>query len=197
MLAHFNGQQVKEHQSITMITFSSPGIDQHEPVTTTTTTTTAVVTKITEKSLFKSEILSIVRYFNCIEVTIKTGATHMTLPMLPTIPSVDCEETTDQPSRPLAPLASSETFSDVAALANDDQPAKETLSVSTETDNSSSKGKTAVKTTKSDFDSLEVLFDFPSSGLSSDTPLETEDAIRTSTHIRFTEMNQIIGTEKV
>ena len=122
-------------------------------------------------------------------MTIKSGETFIGIPTLPTIASVDSEESGDPPSRPLAPLASSETFSDVAALANDDQPAppaKENPSSSTK-----------AKTTKSDFDSLEVLFDFPSSGISSDAQLDVVDSSRMSHPIRSSTINQTVTTEKV
>lgn len=123
-------------------------------------------------------------------MTIKSGETLIAIPTLPTIPSVDSEDAGEPLSRPLAPLASSETFSDVAALANEDQP------VSTPAKENSS-SSTKQKTTKSDFDSLEVLFDFPSSGISSDAQSDVQDSNRMSNPIRSSTVNQTVTTEKV
>lgn len=124
-------------------------------------------------------------------MTIKSGETFIAIPTLSTIASVDSDESGEPPSRPLAPLASSETFSDVAALANDDQPAPAPPAKANPP--SSTKGKT----TKSDFDSLEVLFDFPSSGISSDAQLDVADSSRVSNPIRSSTINQTVTTEKV
>jgi len=112
---------------------------------------------------------------------------------LPTIPSVDIDESIDTFLRhpPLAPLASSETFSDVAALSHDEQSKEDIKTLSTNNENKSS------KTTKHEFDSLEVLFDFPSSKMSSDIQLETENKSQTADHRRRSHTNPLISTEKV
>lgn len=110
---------------------------------------------------------------------------------LATIPSIDIDESNDISHRPLAPLASSETFTDVAAIIRDDI-AKEESEILTR-DNE----QTSRKTTESDFDSLEILFDFPSSGISSDTHFAVETTTQNCNHIRFSDTNQIIKSDKV
>ncbi len=128
--------------------------------------------------------------FDFLEFLIKPNEATVALP---TIPSVDIDESIDTFLRhpPLAPLASSETFSDVAALSHDEQSKEDIKTLSTNNENKSS------KTTKHEFDSLEVLFDFPSSGISSDMHLEIGNTTQNSNHIRFSDANQIISTNKV
>jgi len=138
-------------------------------------------------SIFKNKIR--IRNFYFLEVLIKPSEPNVSLS---TIPSVDFDESTDISHRPLAPLASSETFTDVAALILDEQPKQETKTVSTTSNQVSS-----VKATKNEFDSLEKLFDFSSSGISNDTQIEIENSTQNSNHIRFSENNQIIRTDKV
>ncbi len=117
-------------------------------------------------------------------MSIKPGGPQV---ILPTIPSVDTHESDNTSHRSLAPLASSETFSDLAASARDDQPSEET-----------SPSTLKVKsTTKNDFDSLEVLFDFSSSGISSDMQLETESTSPTPNRRRSSQINTIMSIEKV
>jgi hypothetical protein len=82
----------------------------------------------------------------------------------------------------------------MAALAHDDPLKEENQNLSA---NISSNGGSSRKTTKSEFDSLEVLFDFPSSAISSDTHLEIDQSTSNSNHIRFSETNEIITTDKV
>jgi hypothetical protein len=105
--------------------------------------------------------------------------------ILSTIPSIDIDESNDVEHRPLAPLASSETFTDVISMAHDPIVSSDIdLSVRCQKVN---------RTTKSDFDSLEFLFDFPSSGISSDTQLELIQSSPSSNHIRFADNDQIIS----
>jgi hypothetical protein len=121
--------------------------------------------------------------------------------MLPTIPSVDIDETLDILHHPLAPLASSETFTDVAALIREDQQKEEEKGLSVNNDLNSPKKESSIKiitpTTKTAYDSLEVLFDFPSSSISTDTQLEVVHTSQSANRIRFADNDQIISTNKV
>ena len=103
---------------------------------------------------------------------------------LPSIPSEDHDESEETKHRRLAPLASSETFTDVHAITNESN----LLPSPPLTGNSATKG---------DYDSLEALFDFPSSGISSDVHLEELHASQSSGRIRFADNDQIITTSKV
>ena len=53
------------------------------------------------------------------------------------------------------------------------------------------------KIPKIEFDSLEILFDFPSSGISSDTQLDIEQTSETVNHIRFSDTDRTITSDKV
>ncbi len=115
-------------------------------------------------------------------MTIKSNEANV---ILSPIPSVDIDETGDTPHRPLAPLASSETFSDGVGLNHDEQ------------DNKNNNQQTDRKIPKTEFDSLEVLFDFPSSGISSDAQLDIEQTSESTNHIRFSDANRTITSDKV
>jgi hypothetical protein len=129
------------------------------------------------------------------EVSIKS--TEATV-ILSTIPSVeDIDESIDMSHRPLAPLASSETFSDVTALTRDDQPKQEMKTASINNENKFLNPESSCKPTKSHFDSLEILFDFSSSGISNDIHVANENSTQDSSHIRSSETNPIINTNKV
>ncbi|CAF0742957.1 unnamed protein product [Rotaria sp. Silwood1] len=150
------------------------GLSIEQPEATTPTTT---VTKTVDK---KSSIKS-----------------NDAIVMLPTIPSMDVDDSNDILHRPLAPLASSETFSDVDALNRDTQQKQDINSSSIDNEENHLKEESTCKTTKSDFDSLEKLFDFPSSEMSSETHLDIEHPSQsTTTRIRFSDMDQIITSDK-
>jgi len=111
---------------------------------------------------------------------------------------MDIDELVDTSHRPLAPLASSETYSDVVGLTRDDQQQKQDIKTSSTThEEKPSNEQSSRKTTKSEFDSLEVLFDFPSSGISSNTHLTVEQSSQVVNHIRFSNNDQIISADKV
>ncbi|CAF0748514.1 unnamed protein product [Rotaria sordida] len=145
-------------------------IEQNETTTITTTTTTTLQKIVDKKCSIKP---------------------HDTIVILPSIPSMDVDELNDTSHRPLAPLASSETFSDVDALSRDSQQQQD-LKISSINNEESN-----IKTPKSDFDSLEKLFDFPSSDISSEARLDIERSSQQSTtRIRFSDTDQIIPTHK-
>ncbi|CAF0931183.1 unnamed protein product [Adineta steineri] len=149
-------------------------IDQNEIVTTT------VVTKTTEK-----------------KISIKSSEATVALPTLATIPSMDIDELTETPHRPLAPLASSETFTDVNSLSHDDHKLQGNAKISsTKNKKEHLSPQTSSKTTKSEFDSLEILFDFPSSGISSNTHLNVEQPPHNMSHLCFNDNHQILTTDK-
>lgn len=104
---------------------------------------------------------------------------------LPSIPSEDHDESEETKHRRLAPLASSETLGDVHAIVQDENDEENLLS------------SPIKETPKADYDSLEVLFDFPSSGISSDVHLEELHISQSSGRIRFADNDQIITTTKV
>ncbi|CAF0918598.1 unnamed protein product [Adineta steineri] len=149
-------------------------IDQNEIVTTT------VVTKTTEK-----------------KISIKSSEATVALPTLATIPSMDIDESIETPHRPLAPLASSETFTDVNSLSHDDHKLQGNTKISsTKNKKEHLSPQTSSKTTKSEFDSLEILFDFPSSGISSNTHLNVEQPPHNMSHLCFNDNHQILTTDK-
>ena len=90
------------------------------------------------------------------------------LPALSAIPSMDVEETNETKNRPLAPLASSETLTEVNVLGVNENKVEATA-----------------RTPKGNFDSLELLFDFPSSGISNDTQLDDVQTPESLNQIRF------------
>ncbi|CAF3695070.1 unnamed protein product [Rotaria socialis] len=117
--------------------------------------------------------------------------------LLPTIPSIDIDDSNDQLHPPLAPLASSETFSDVDALHRDTQSQLKVKKLSVDLKQNGTHEELSRKTTKSEFDSLEKLFDFPSSEISNEPSLDIESTSRNSkTRIRFSDTNQIINANK-
>ena len=113
--------------------------------------------------------------------------------VLSTIQSVDIDESKDSAHRPLAPLASSETFTDVNSIVRDDL-VKRDSSVSAYDKNLNTNHHPSRTTTKSEFDSLEILFDFPSSGISNEVDLDFVHPLHTPSHIRFTENEQVVTT---
>ena len=100
----------------------------------------------------------------------------------------DNSNTTDKLiHRPLAPLASSETFSDVSSIYRDETLNKDSLT-----------NKQLQNTIKnSDFDSLEILFDFPSVDISNESQTKLETRTESSCRIRFSENTQIINSPRV
>ncbi len=111
---------------------------------------------------------------------------------------MDIDELVDTSHRPLAPLASSETYSDVVGLTGDDQQQKQDIKTSSTThEEKPSNEQSSRKTTKSEFDSLEILFDFPSSGISTNTHLTVEQSSQAVNHISFSHNDQIISADKV
>ena len=110
---------------------------------------------------------------------------------------MDLDESAEASHRPLAPLASSETFSDGITTNHDDQKQQNTdLSLTNNEENALGE-ELNHKSTKSDFDSLEKLFDFSSSGISSETHLNNERSTQNNTRIRFSDTNQIFTTDQV
>ena len=111
---------------------------------------------------------------------------------------MDIEDSNDPLHPPLAPLASSETFSDVDALHRDSQPQLNVKKLSVDFKQNGIHEELSRKTTKSEFDSLEKLFDFPSSEISNEPSLEIEPTSRnTTSRIRFSDTDQIINANKV
>ncbi|CAF3690493.1 unnamed protein product [Adineta steineri] len=115
-------------------------------------------------------------------------------PVLPTTPSIDTGELVDPLHNTLAPLASSETFSDGVSLCFDEQQKKDSSNNNNEAFNSDKISKPKQKT--NDYDSLEILFDFPSSDLSNDLRVEIPRSPETPSRIRFSENLQIININK-
>ncbi|CAF4660288.1 unnamed protein product, partial [Rotaria sp. Silwood2] len=146
-------------------------IEQNETTTTITTITKTVDKKCSIKS-------------------------NDTIVVLPTIPSMDVDESNDMSHRPLAPLASSETFSDVDAISRDSQQKQDNKISSINNEENHLNEESSHKTTKSDFDSLEKLFDFPSSDISSENRLDVEHSSHTTARIRFSDTNEIINSDK-
>jgi len=145
--------------------------------------TTAVVTKTTEKSSLVAFFAKIfISKFLSIEVSIRSPETNG---VLTPIASVETEDSVGPVHRPLAPLASSETFTDLTVIGRD-EPIKEEI-----------KAKSSTKSTKNEFDSLEALFDFPSSGISSNTHLNVDESTRHNCNMNFSERDQIIRSAKV
>jgi len=110
-----------------------------------------------------------------------------------TTSSICVTESVDKLHRALAPLASSETFSDVASIYHDEQ-----LKIDVPTNGISNAEKKLNRTTRNnDFDSLEILFDFPSSDLPNDSETIIVHSPENSCRIRFSENTQIINPTKV
>jgi hypothetical protein len=136
-------------------------------------------------------------HFRIAEISIKPNESNS---FLPTIPSMDVDESAEAVHRPLAPLASSETFTDMAGISNgsgmlpNDKPL---LSPEPETPTANNQPTNQTKATKSDFDSLEVLFDFPSSGISTDTQLDEGRIPESSNRIRFSEDERLTTTTTI
>ena len=96
---------------------------------------------------------------------------------------------TNRENRVLAPLASSETFSDVNSIFHDEQQTKKDLpSVS------NSEEKTTRINRNNDFDSLEILFDFPSMDLTTDSQRNLQRPSHSPSRIRFAQNTQIINS---
>ncbi len=113
----------------------------------------------------------------------------------PSTPLMNVTGSMDKLHRPLAPLASSETFSDVGSIYNEEQKQKKGVSMNNGLKNSE---KIPTRITKNtDFDSLEILFDFPSVDLSTDSPNEIVRPPGSPCRIRFSENTEIINTTKV
>ena len=128
-----------------------------------------------------------------VEISIRPNES---ISFLPTIPSMDVDESVDAAHRPLAPLASSETFTDVVGISHserqhDDQPV---TSPEPESPSPAHQQPNRTKTTKSEFDSLEILFDFPSSGISTETQLDESRISQSSNRIRFLEDERVLNT---
>lgn len=110
---------------------------------------------------------------------------------------MDVDESADAVHRPLAPLASSETFTDVVGISNgieipnDD---KRLPSPEPETPTAADQPTDRTRAAKSDFDSLEILFDFPSSGISTDTQLDENRISQSSNRIRFSDSERLTTT---
>nr|ACD54763.1 unknown [Adineta vaga] len=120
-----------------------------------------------------------------LEVSIRSTETNI----IPTTPSIDITASVDRLHTDLAPLASSETFSDVVSLCHDDQLKKDKKTFNTEK-------KSNQMNKINDFDSLEILFDFPSVDLSIDSQTDIVHPVETPCRIRFSENTQIINIQK-
>ncbi len=127
-------------------------------------------------------------------MSLRTGEVNTALA---TIPSVDVDESADIAHRPLAPLASSETFSDVSALTHDEPLNQTTPSSPKINKDHPANEESNQRKTQANFNSLEVLFDFPSSRMSSATQLDVDHPIENSHHIRFATTDQIVSVDKV
>jgi len=107
---------------------------------------------------------------------------------LSAMPSMEITSSMDRLHRPLAPLASSETFSDVGSIYRDEQQIKD-LPKNNRISNPIIRNN--------DFDSLEILFDFPSVDLSNDSQPDILRSTENPCRIRFSDQTQIINTPKV
>ena len=95
--------------------------------------------------------------------------------------------------RPLAPLASSETFSDGVSILHEERHKKK----SSMHNGSSYLDKKADQMSRNnDFDSLEILFDFPSTDLFTDSQADIKRS-PSPCRIRFSENTEIINSNKV
>ncbi|CAF3873364.1 unnamed protein product, partial [Rotaria sp. Silwood1] len=116
---------------------------------------------------------------------------------LPTSSSMDITASIDRLNFTQAPLASSETFSDVVSICRDEQQ-KKYLSTNNGISNNIDKNSSQI-TKDNDFNSLEILFDFPSVNIINDSQT---DIIRTpENHCRVqysenTHMNNTIKEER-
>jgi len=108
-------------------------------------------------------------------------------------PSMDITGSIDRLHGPLAPLASSETFSDVSSI-YDEQP-KQDLSTDHRISKSNKKSNLIIGNT--DYDSLEILFDFPSADLSNEPQTNIVRLTDSTCRIRFCDNPQIINSTKV
>lgn len=102
---------------------------------------------------------------------------------------MDIIESVDREHRVLAPLASSETFSDVTAIYHDEQAKKDLPRPS------NFEEKTTRFSRHSDFDSLEILFDFPSMDLTTDSQRNLQRPSHSPSRIRFSQNPQIINSD--
>lgn len=100
-------------------------------------------------------------------------------------------ESIDGLHRVLAPLASSETFSDVTSIYRDEQQKKDLPITLISEEKSVRMGR------NNDFDSLEILFDFPSNELKTDSQTNLLRPSHSPSRIRFSETPQIITSSKV
>ena len=95
---------------------------------------------------------------------------------------------------PLAPLASSETFSDLVLLNSDVEENRDTKISSNNNDDNRLNQETKGEGVKSDFNSLELFFDLPSSKVSNDMHVNIGQSPKT---IRFSENDTILNAENV
>lgn len=114
--------------------------------------------------------------------------------VLSTSSSIDIVGSIDRLHCALAPLASSETFSDVVSISQDDPPKKSTP---VKNDTSSTEKNTNRIIKDNDFDSLEILFDFPSTDLTNDPQTDTVRKTENPCRIRFSETTRSNNTTKV
>ena len=133
--------------------------------------------------------------FELPEISIKPNES---ISFLPTIPSMDVDESAEAVHRPLAPLASSETFTDVVGISNGvgipHNDKQRLSSPEPETPTAADQPTNQTRATKSHFDSLEILFDFPSSGISTDTQLDENRISQSSNRIRFSDDERLTTT---
>ncbi|CAF3276365.1 unnamed protein product, partial [Rotaria sp. Silwood2] len=94
----------------------------------------------------------------------------------------------------LAPLASSETFSDVVSICRDEQQKKH-LSSNNGISNNTDKNSSHI-TKDNDFNSLEILFDFPSVNLTNDSQTDMIRAPETHCRVRYSENTHTNNTTK-
>ena len=114
---------------------------------------------------------------------------------LPTILSIDLDDASGTLDRSMAPLASSETFSDGISICCDEQD--KALATAQPNGLLKSEKPSNLKATSSNFDSLEVLFDFSSSSLTNEPPTEPKRSSETPSRIRFSDNIQTINPSKV
>ncbi|CAF4158295.1 unnamed protein product, partial [Rotaria magnacalcarata] len=108
---------------------------------------------------------------------------------LPASSSLNISESIDKLQYTLAPLASSETFSDVVSVSRDEEQKKHSSfknNISIHTDTSSNQ-----ITKNNDFNSLEILFDFPSVNLPNDSQTNVLLTMENNGPIRHLGSNQI------
>ena len=127
-----------------------------------------------------------------LEVLIKSTEVSIVVPTVTS--SLYVSESVDRLNHALAPLASSETFSDVGSLYCDELPPQKDVSTN---GISNAEKKSRAKMRNNDFDSLEILFDFPSAELSNESETPVPQQPEHASRIRFSEHTQIINATKV